>query len=280
MPKRCFMQAHPSVNHPTPLPLWPGPAAPGAREDDGPFPNLTFYLPSEEYRTGTTVLILPGGGYGLVSTAKEGHRPAQLLNAHGIAAAVLEYRHAPHRHPIPLLDAQRAMRVLHQQATQHGLNPTRIGVLGFSAGGHLAGSLATQPAVTQFPVNDAIDALPFAPAFAALLYPVVSFTAPFAHKGSRKNLLPESDDTATSAQLAAQLSIEQAVTANTPPMFLVHAQDDHAVSAENSIALWRALTRANVPAELHLYPTGGHGFGLAANHPWGHLLLRWLETIL
>ena len=270
------MQAHPSVNLPARVPLWPEGRTPGPRDETGDFPNLTFYLPSGEYRTGMTVLILPGGGYGLVSSAKEGHRPAQLFNALGIAAAVLEYRHAPCRHPLPLLDAQRAMRVLHQLAEQHGLNTSRIGVLGFSAGGHLAGSLATQPDAAFPREKDPLDARPFTPAFAALIYPVVSLTADFAHRGSRDNLLPDPED----EQLAAELSIEQAVTPATPPMFLVHTQDDDSVDPENSIALWRSLTRAGVSAELHVYPTGGHGFGLANHHPWSGELLRWLQNRL
>ncbi len=267
------MQAHPSVNLPEALDLWPRGKTPMARPDDGSFPNLRVYLPSPEHRTGKTVLIFPGGGYALVSSAKEGHRPAQLLNAHGIAAAVLEYRHAPHRHPVPLMDAQRGLRVLRHWAEARGLDADQVGVMGFSAGGHLAGSLATQPEVSAGRIGDAMDAVSFRPDFAALIYPVVSFTATSSHSGSRNNLLGNAPDPA----LAEALSIEKAVSPGTPPMFLVHAQDDLSVSPANSIGLFEALTRQQVPAELHIYPKGGHGFGLAANHPWGELLLHWLR---
>ncbi|MCC5847369.1 MAG: alpha/beta hydrolase [Verrucomicrobia bacterium] len=244
-----------------------------ALPDDGLFPNLHVYLPSPEHRTGKAVLILPGGAYAYVSSAKEGHRPAQLLNAHGIAAAVLEYRHAPRRHPVPLMDAQRGLRVLRHWAETQGLNTDQVGVMGFSAGGHLAGSLASQPVVTAGRIGDTLDSVAFRPDFAALIYPVVSFTATTSHFGSRDNLLGKSPDPA----LVEALSLENAITPETPPMFLVHAQDDQAVSPANSIALFEVLTRHQVPAELHIYPEGGHGFGLAANHPWGELLLRWLS---
>lgn len=137
------MKARESINLPQQLPLWPGEASPLTSAEDGELPRFTYYLPSDECRTGASVLILPGGGYGMVSSPKEGHRPAMYLSSHGIAAAVLEYRHAPQRHPVPLMDAQRGLRLLRSLASENGLDEARVGVLGFSAGGHLAGSLAT-----------------------------------------------------------------------------------------------------------------------------------------
>ncbi|MDF3130531.1 alpha/beta hydrolase [Kiritimatiellaeota bacterium B1221] len=266
------MQAAPSINLPQPLPLWPDQPKPFASEADGEFPNLTVYLPAADHRTGQTVLILPGGGYQGVCSDREGHRPAQYLNAHGIAAAVLEYRHAPQRHPVPLCDAQRAMRVLKGWAEKNGLNPGQVGVMGHSAGGHLAGSLSTQPEVPESKTGDATDAYSCLPAFTVLLYPVVSFTTDYAHLGSRKNLLGEPAD----ADLVQQLSIEKAVTSETPPMFIVHAQDDPGVKVSHSLGLFKALTEKGVEADLHIYAKGGHGFGMAHNHEWGPTLLRWL----
>lgn len=270
------MRAHPSINLPERIEMWPEGNTPFASDEDGVFPTLTLYLPSEECRTGDAVLILPGGGYGMVSTAKEGHRPAQFLSSHGIAAAVLEYRHAPQRHPVPLLDAQRGLRHLRAFAAEHGLNTDRVGVLGFSAGGHLAGSLMTQPEVKEGRVGDALDKVSCHPDFGALLYPVVSFVADYAHTGSCRNLLGETPD----PELAERLSIERAVTSTTPPAFIVHTQTDNAVPIQNALALAGALVEHGVPTELHMYPetpNDKHGFGMGANHPWCSAFLEWLE---
>lgn len=269
------MNSTPSINLPFELPLWPENQTPFSSPEDGELPRLTVYLPSDEHRTGQTVLILPGGGYSTVSTPKEGHRPAQYLNAHGIATAVLEYRHAPQRHPVPLCDTQRALKLLRHWAGENKLDPAQVGVMGYSAGGHLAGSLATQPEVPQTLVQDKLDSISCRPDFAILIYPVVSLTAPYSHFGSRDNLLGVPCDPVW----AEQLSIEKAVTANTPPMFIVHAQDDGSVPVANALDLTTALTQARVKAELHVYPKGGHGFGMAANHPWGPALLRWLDQL-
>jgi acetyl esterase/lipase len=268
------MQAHPSINLPTNFDLWPENKKPGASPDDGPFPRFTYYLPSEEFRTGQTMLILPGGGYSLVSTAKEGHRPAQFLASHGVAAAVLEYRHSPSRYPIPLLDAQRAMRLIRQKAVEHGLDPAQIGVMGFSAGAHLAGLLATQPPHNDALVGDELDSMECTPNFAALIYPVVSFVSEFAHLVSRNNLLGEN----SLPDLAKALSLEHAVGPGTPPMFIVHEQNDPTCPSAGALALYQALTEASVPATLHLYEGDRHGFGLANNHPWGTALLQWLQS--
>lgn len=266
------MKTDPSVNLPEIVSLWPAGKVPMAGPEDGALPRLTVYLPSEEYRTGQSVLILPGGGYGGLSSAKEGHRPAQYLNAHGIAAAVLEYRHAPQRHPVPLMDAQRGLRMLRSFVDEHGLSTEQVGVMGFSAGGHLAGSLATQPPVEDGGVGDAVDGNSCRPDFSILIYPVVSFTASYSHFGSRDNLLGIPADPG----LAEQLSIEKAVTPDTPRMFIVHAQNDAAVPVANALVLTQALRDHGVAADLHVYAGGGHGFGMAANHEWGPALLAWL----
>lgn len=266
------MQAHPSINLPQSLSLWPEGKRPLASPEDGPFPRFTYYLPSEEYRSGQSVLILPGGGYGLVSTAKEGHRPAQFLSAHGIAAGVLEYRHAPSRFPVPLLDAQRGVRWLRHLATTLGLRQDRVGVMGFSAGGHLAGMTATLPGHAAGLGIDELDGIPARPDFAVLVYPVVTFGQKTSHHGSCLNLLGDPPPMAK----VAQLSLENAVTAQTPPMLLIHGQADGVVPPENSLVLYAALTARQIPATLHLYEGDGHGFGLGANHRWGEDLLHWL----
>lgn len=266
------MQVHETMNLPAAMPLWPAGRTPFATPEDAGLPTFTYYLPSSEYRTGQSVLILPGGGYWLVSTPKEGHRPAQLLAANGIAAAVLEYRHAPSRHPVPLIDAQRAMRLLRDLAVKNGLRADRVGVMGFSAGGHLAGTVATQPAHAGGVVGDGLDSVSPAANFAALIYPVVSLVEPWSHFGSANNLLGEPHDPA----LAASLSVEKNITPDTPPMFLAHMQGDGGVPCQNSLALYEALTARKVPAALRIYEGEGHGFGLAANHPWGRDLLEWL----
>lgn len=266
------MTTTPSINLPQPVRLWPEGRVPLASDADNGLPKLTTYLPSDEFRTGQSVLICPGGGYGMTSTPKEGHRPAQLLASHGIAAAVLEYRHAPSRHPVPLIDAQRGLRVLRRFAQTNGLAADKVGIMGFSAGGHLAGTAATQPAHPAGQVGDELDAVGCHPDFAVLIYPVVSFVEEYSHFGSRDALLGVPADPAD----CRALSIEKAVTPRTPPMFLAHGQADAGVPPANSLALYAALTAAGVPATMHLYENTGHGFGLGANHPWGRALLDWL----
>jgi acetyl esterase/lipase len=268
------MQADPAVNLPRAHPVWAEHAGPYAHPDDGPFPNLHVYLPSKEHQTGQTVLILPGGGYGGLSSAKEGHRPAQLLCAHGIAAAVLEYRHSPQRWPVPLVDAQRGLRLCRRLAAEHGLDPEQVGVMGFSAGGHLAGLLAMHPEHPETNIGDSFDRVSSKPDFQILIYPVVSFVQPFSHCGSRDNLL----GTPADPDLAHALSLETLAGPHAPPAFLVHAQNDTSVPPDNSHILAQTLTQHGVKTEFHLVPDGGHGFGLGANLPWGRWLLDWLRA--
>jgi len=258
---------------PLTLPLWQqdtplaGAALPG-------LPRLTIYLPSEELRSGQAMVICPGGGYGMLSVPKEGHRIARFLSAHGHAAAVLENRYAPYQNPAPLIDAQRAVRTLRHYASEWQIRADQIGIMGFSAGGHLAGCAATQPLVKAGIVDDTIDLQPSRPDFAALIYPVISFTAGCAHLGSRDNLLGAEAD----PELLKSLSLENAVTTQTPPTLLIHNNEDAAVPPENSLLFYQALRAQNIRAELHIYEKGGHGIGLAHNHPWGSVLLKWMEN--
>lgn len=241
--------------------LWPD-GAPGARgNDDGDKPSLTLYLPAKDKANGAAVVICPGGGYGHLAMDHEGHQIAQWLNSLGVAGFILKYRHsrsgAGYGHPAPLQDAQRAIRMVRRRAEQWNVDSSRIGIIGFSAGGHLASSAGTHFNTRYGEARDAIDELSCRPDFMILGYPVISFTEWYTHKGSRKNLLGEKLD----PQLVEHFSNEKQVTPETPPTFLVHADDDRGVPVENSISFYLALRKAKVPAEMHIYEKGGHGFG-------------------
>lgn len=258
------------------IPLWEK-NTPLAGEAHPHLPRLTIYLPAQDFRTGQLMVVAPGGGYQGLAVIHEGHRVARYLVAHGIAAGVVEYRIAPYRHPAPLLDAQRAIRIMRHHAPQWKLDPNQVGMMGFSAGGHLTCCAATMAPVTEdLPVDD-IDQVDCRPNFFAPMYAVVSIFEPYAHLGSRRNLLGERAD---DMDLVEALSPERHVNENTPPCFLFHTSEDKGVVPQHSIAFYQALHKNKVPAELHIYETGGHGIGLAANHPWGPALLNWLKNRL
>jgi len=251
-------------SHPVEL-LWPD-GAPGAKGvEDGNKPSLTLYLPTKEKANGAAVVIFPGGGYGHLAMDHEGRQIAEWLNSFGVAGFILQYRHRKtgtgYGHPAPLQDAQRAIRRVRSRAGQWNVDPNRIGIIGFSAGGHLASSAGTHFQTRYYEAADAIDQVSCRPDFMILMYPVISFTEWYTHKGSRANLLGENPD----ENLIENLSNEKQVTPETPPTFLVHADDDKGVPSENSISFYLALRKANVPAELHIYEKGGHGFGLGTN---------------
>lgn len=210
---------------------------------------------------GSAVLLVPGGGYGFLAYDNEGTEQAAWLNARGVTAFILLYRLPgeawDQRGLVPLQDAQRAMRVIRSGAATFGVDPARVAVLGFSAGGHLAGSLATRHGESVYPAVDAADRLSARPDLAALIYPVVNLDAAFTHAGSRDNLLGPN----ASAQALRHGSVEQRVTAETPPLFLVHAADDGLVPVANSLVLYDAALKAGRKAEMHLFDEGGHGFG-------------------
>jgi len=259
--------------------LWPS-GAPGALGDaDSDKPAVTIYLPPADRANGAGVVIFPGGGYGHLSIDKEGKQIAEWLNARGVAGFVLRYRLGPrYRHPIELGDAQRALRLVRVRAAEFRLSPDRIGVWGFSAGGHLASTLGTHFDAGKPEAADPIERVSCRPAFLILAYPVVTLLDPYAHKGSRRNLLGDNPDPA----LVSSLSNETQVTAQTPPAFLFHTDADNGVPAENSVQFYLALRRAGVPAELHIYERGGHGAGLGASDPvlstWPDRLADWLKT--
>lgn len=269
------MERHESINLPQSIPLWPAGRMPLASEADEDFPTFTYYLPSEEYRTGQSVLILPGGGYHLVSTAKEGHRPAQYLAAQGIAAGVLEYRHHPSRFPVPLLDAQRAIRLMRSLADTHELDSEQVGCLGFSAGGHLAGLLATQSPHPLVDVGDEVDAFSPGLDFCALVYGVVTLVGPHANEGSSRGLLGDPPP----KNEAEGLSIERSIQTDSPRFFIAHGQGDTTVPVENALYLYNACLEKNVSAVMHLYDDLPHGVGMEAMHRWISDLMSWLSSI-
>ncbi len=259
--------------------LWPA-GAPGALgTDDTDKPSLTVFLPPAGKAVGAGVVICPGGAYTKLSMDHEGAKVADWLNNQGIAAFVLRYRLGPrYHHPIELHDVQRAIRAVRSDANAYGVAPDRIGVLGFSAGGHLASTAATMFDDGDAKAGDPIDRVSCRPDFAVLCYPVILMVGPGTHEGSRKNLLGDTP----SAGLMEQLSSERHVTARTPPTFLFHTDQDKGVPAENSVAFYLALRQAHVPAELHIYERGGHGLGLATLDPilstWTARLSDWFRA--
>ncbi len=267
------------------VPLWPG-RAPGAVGDDArDRPTLTVYRPFGRKPTDpptAAVVIAPGGGYVFLATNHEGRQVANDLNALGLTAFVLRYRVGPrYRHPVPLGDAQRALRLVRARAAEFGVRPDQVGILGFSAGGHLAATAATRfdrgGAAGDAAAGDAVERQPSRPDFVVLGYPVISFDAPYAHRGSGENLLGPGAD----PRLVASLSADRNVTARTPPAFLVHTDEDDGVPPENSLAFYQALRRARVPAELHVFERGPHGLGMGGEQPgyaeWPRLLAVWMR---
>jgi acetyl esterase/lipase len=248
-------------------------------ETDVDRPSLALWPAPQDKATGAAVVVCPGGGYGHLAMGHEGVDVARWLNSLGVSAYVLKYRLAPrYRHPAPLVDAQRAVRTVRANAKEWGVDPARIGILGFSAGGHLASTVATHFDAGRSDSSDTIDQASCRPDFAVLVYPVISFTAPYTHRGSLKNLLGENPD----PQLVQNLSNETQVTAQTPPSFLMHTSGDTAVPPENSVAFYLALRKAGVPAEMHIYEQGRHGLGLApaeaALSTWPARCADWLRV--
>lgn len=261
------------------IPLWNG-AAPGALgSDDTDVPALTVFLPRTVGQNTPAVVVCPGGGYGALAANHEGRQVASYLNSLGVAAFVLRYRLGPrYHHPIELADAQRAIRQLRAHAAEWRLDPARIGIMGFSAGGHLAMTASTKFDSGAAAASDAVDRVSSRPDFAVLGYPVISMTEEWTHKGSRTNLLGPSPD----PDLAKSLSGERAVTRETPPTFLFQTNEDTAVPAENSVHYYLALRKAGIPAEMHVFEKGPHGVGLANDDPalsvWSTLLANWLRV--
>jgi acetyl esterase/lipase len=245
--------------------LWPqgAPGALGAEERDKP--SLSLYLAKGDAAAGA-VVVCPGGGYGTRAEGHEGHDVATWLNARGLHAFVLRYRHAPHyRHPHPMLDVQRAVRTVRARAAEWRVDPGKVGVWGFSAGGHLASTAVTHFDEGAPNAADPVERANCRPDFGVLVYPVIALDKPYTHQGSKRNLL---GDRVNDPALVEDLSTEKRVTEKTPPCFLFHTTADTGVPPENSIDFYLALRKAKVPAELHIYERGPHGVGLGNDrHP-------------
>jgi acetyl esterase/lipase len=257
--------------------LWPG-GAPGALgAEDRDKPSLTIRLADPSKANGSAVVICPGGGYRNLAMDHEGAQIADWLNERGVSAFILKYRLGPvYHHPVELQDAQRALRIVRSRAQEFKLDPKRIGIWGFSAGGHLASTTGTKFDDGNPNATDPIDRAGSRPDFMILAYPVISMSTEYVHEGSRTNLL----GTGYSRELAELMSSEKHVTPRTPPTFLFHTTDDAAVPVENAVLFYLALRKAKVPAELHIYQTGKHGVGLAQSDPilstWPARLADWL----
>jgi acetyl esterase/lipase len=242
-------------------------------------PELSIFLPAADKANGTAVVICPGGGYGVVAAGHEGSDVAKKLNEMGIAAFVLKYRIPTDESMVdkeigPLQDAQRAIQLVRQNAKKWHVDPTRVGIMGFSAGGHLAATAGTHFKKSMI---ENIGNINLRPDFMVLIYPVISFTDSIGHIGSRDNLLGKNP----TAEKIVEYSNELQVTEKTPPAFLVHAGDDDEVKVQNALYFYEALQRNNIPAELHIYPKGGHGFGMnnsTTKDKWMNLLKYWLQS--
>jgi len=251
-------------------------------DGEGHQPHGLLYLPKRDTQAPpiSLIVIVPGGGYGGLAIDHEGYQIAQWCNEHGLGAFICLYRHrgGGYGHPVPLQDAQRAIRLVRHHSTKWHVDPKHIGIIGFSAGGHLSSTVSTQFDQGNPQAEDPIFRHSSRPDAAILCYPVIGMGKPYTHQGSQRNLLGENAD----PDLVASMSSEDRVNENTPPTFLLHTQEDKVVVVENSLAYYSALARHKVPSELHIFPLGPHGIGLAQKYPeaslWPKLCLNWLRA--
>jgi acetyl esterase/lipase len=270
---------------PRTVPLWTGVVPETVGDSEANQPSITVYLPPEDKAIGTAVVVCPGGGYGFLALDHEGKQVAEWLNARGVAAFVLRYRIVVQNkrpaplHPAPLLDVQRALRTVRAKAAEYHVKPDRVGVWGFSAGGHLASSAATHFDTGKTNAEDPIDRVSCRPNFAILAYPVVSMDPGIAHGGTRKNLLGNNPDPA----LVELMSNDKQVTKETPPTFIFHTDDDTAVPVANCLLYYLACKKHGVSVEMHSYAHGTHGVGLALKDPvlrtWPERLEAWMTSL-
>ena len=265
------------------FPLYNGPAPGALGQEAGDIPTLTYFPAPADKATGAAVMICPGGGYTHLAIDHEGKQIAEWFNSLGISAFMLKYRlgkwdGSGYKHPTMLNDAKRGFRIIRARAAEWKIDPNRIGVMGFSAGGHLASTLGTHFDDGQKDAADPIERAGCLPNFMILGYPVVALNQPYTHTGSRRFLLGPTPELA----LVDNLSNASQVTPMTPPTFLFHTNEDTAVPPENSVYFYLALREAGVPAEMHIYEKGRHGVGFAANDPvlstWKDRLKDWLKN--
>jgi acetyl esterase/lipase len=260
--------------------LWPN-GAPGALGSEAKDkPTLIIHSPDKDRNCGVAIVVCPGGGYGGLAMDHEGKQIGEWLNSHGITALICDYRHRGkgYGHPAPLQDAQRAIRTARHRAKELGVEPNKIGILGFSAGGHLTSTAVTHFDAGDEKAEDPIQRVSCRPDFGVLCYAVIAFDQPFTHKGSQKNLLGAD----ASAELVTSLSNEKQVTPQTPPCFLWHTYEDTGVPPQNSLVFYQAMLQHKVPGELHVYEKGRHGVGLGKSIPgtsdWSEACIRWLKA--
>jgi len=253
------------------------PNALGTEEKDKP--KITVWFPDADKSVGTAVVVCPGGGYGFLAMEHEGKQIAEWFNSFGVTAAVLDYRHRNkgYGHPNPMLDVQRAIRIVRANAEEWKIDPAKIGVLGFSAGGHLASTAAVHFKDHENPADE-IDKVSSRPDCAILCYPVILFDAAQTHRGSMRNLIGENPP----LELIEFYSTEKHVTDKTPPTFQFTTDEDTGVPAENSIEFYLALRKHKIPSELHIFQKGAHGLGLAketaGTEHWPELCRIWLKN--
>lgn len=257
--------------------LWPE-GAPGANgEEAKDKPTLILY-PAKRNPSGTAVVICPGGGYGGLAMSHEGHDIAEWLNKNDISAFICDYRHRGkgYGHPYPMMDAQRAIRTVRTNAKKWKVDPNKIGIIGFSAGGHLASSCATHKSIGEFDKTNPINESACNPNFAILCYAVIGFDKPYTHRGSQRNLIGANAD----KELVAFYSNEDQVTKETPPCFLWHTGEDKGVPVENSLQFYLSCKKKGVSAALHVFDKGRHGIGLAKGFKgadaWPDLCINWI----
>jgi acetyl esterase/lipase len=287
-----------AVAAPVVIPLWPegvpapvrtdvpaakGPIAPEHVDDRGwvthiSEPRLEYFPPAVDRPNGTAVIICPGGGYSGLSREREGVQYAQWLSHLGVGSFILTSRVGDYGHPAPLQDVLRAVRIVRSRAAEFKIDPARLGVMGSSAGGHLAASAATLFDNPAGKTGAALDAVSARPDFLILMYPVITMADPYAHAGSRTNLIGANP----SPELFNLMCLEKQVTAATPPTLLIHTQEDKSVPIENSILFFQALTKAGVPAEFYAFEHGGHGMGmrdgLGTASEWPKRAEEWLKA--
>jgi acetyl esterase/lipase len=248
----------------------------GVRVRNVSVPEMYVYLPEKDKNTGKAVVICPGGGYGILAMDHEGYDVAKWLAERGVAGIVLKYRLPNGHHLIPAGDARRAIRTVRANAAAWGIDPEKVGIAGSSAGGHLASTVGTRFDAGNPQATDPVERFSSRPAFMLLLYPVISFKEEFGHMGSRRNLIGEGNDW----KMVDMYSNELHVTDQTPPTFLVLADDDKSVVPRNSIEFYSALKANGIMAEMHIFREGGHGFGIRKNNipadNWPNLFLDWL----
>lgn len=249
-------------------------------------PTITIYLPEQDKATGAAIVICPGGGYRLLAMQHEGHDIARWFNEFGVAGIVVKNRlptsdNITDKSEVAMTDAQRAVRITRHHAAEWGIDTNKIGIMGFSAGGHLASTVGTHYDAGITNSKDPIQKESCRPDFMILMYPVITMTEDFMHRGSRNNLIGENP----SEEQAIRFSNEKQVTADTPPTFLVHSSDDKGVPVANSISFYEALIAHNVPAEMHIFHSGGHGYGLGrkdgtSHNHWPKNCEAWLNDMV